>query len=71
MISRRYQLKVSSGTLYRVAIFRTDVSEKVLPPSSGILRLIEPMNMEGLRSPKRRFEIVLHGTKSQETPFMF
>jgi hypothetical protein len=29
-----------SGTLYHVALFRTDVSKNVLPSSSGVLRLI-------------------------------
>jgi hypothetical protein len=31
---------VSSGTLYHVALFRTDVLEIVLPLSSGVLKLI-------------------------------
>jgi hypothetical protein len=39
MLSQRYQLKILSGTLYRVALFRTDVSENTLPPSSGAFRL--------------------------------
>jgi hypothetical protein len=31
---------MSSGTLYRVALVKTDVSENVSPPSSGLLRVI-------------------------------
>jgi hypothetical protein len=30
-----------SGTLYRVALVRTEVSENMSPPFSGYLRLIE------------------------------
>jgi hypothetical protein len=29
MLSRRYHLQVSAGALYRVALFRTDVSENI------------------------------------------
>jgi hypothetical protein len=32
---------MSSGTLNRVPVVRTDVSENILPPSSGFLRVIE------------------------------
>jgi hypothetical protein len=32
-------LETFSGTLHRVALFRSDVSEKVLPPSSGGYRV--------------------------------
>jgi hypothetical protein len=36
----KFILKMYSGILYSVAIFRTDVSKNVLSPSSGVLRLI-------------------------------
>jgi hypothetical protein len=40
MLSRRCQLKMSSGTLYGVALARTDVSENLSSPSSGLFKLI-------------------------------
>jgi hypothetical protein len=40
ILSRRYQLKMPSGTLYRVALVRTNVSVKVSSPSSGFLSFI-------------------------------
>jgi hypothetical protein len=39
LLSRRYQLQMSSGTLHRVASFLTDVAENISPPSSGFLRV--------------------------------
>jgi hypothetical protein len=33
---------MSSGTLYRVVVVRTDVLERISPPSSGFLRVIGP-----------------------------
>jgi hypothetical protein len=36
ILSRRYQLYMSSGTLYRVALVRSDVSEKI-SPSFGLI----------------------------------
>jgi hypothetical protein len=41
MLSSRYQLKMLSGTLYSVALVRTDVSDNISPPSSGLLWVIE------------------------------
>jgi hypothetical protein len=38
MLSRRYQLKLPSGTVYHVALVRTDVSEKVSSALSGVLK---------------------------------
>jgi hypothetical protein len=35
MLSRRYQLQTPSRNLYPIALVRTDVSEKILIPSSG------------------------------------
>jgi hypothetical protein len=43
-----------SGTLYGVALFRTDILENVT------------LKMEAICSPNCRFELVLHGTKSQK-----
>jgi hypothetical protein len=40
MLSRQYQLNMSSRTLYHVALVRTDVSENVSCTSSGFLRVI-------------------------------
>jgi hypothetical protein len=42
MLSRRYQLFMSSGTLYRVRQVTFDVSENTSPPSSGFLIVIGP-----------------------------
>jgi hypothetical protein len=40
MPSQRHQLKMSSGIMYCVTLFRTDVSENMLSSSSGVLRSI-------------------------------
>jgi hypothetical protein len=40
MLSQLHQLKMSSGTLYHVALFQTEISENVSSPASGVLRLI-------------------------------
>jgi hypothetical protein len=70
-------VEMSSGTLFRVALFGTDVSENVSSTSTGVVRLIGfhgcltvetyPLKMETILSPKRRFELVLHDTKLQKT----
>jgi hypothetical protein len=41
MSSFRYQLWMLSGNLYREGLVRTDVSETVSSPSSGLLKAIE------------------------------
>jgi hypothetical protein len=40
MFSRRCQLRMSSGTLYRVELARTDVSKNASSPCSGLIKLI-------------------------------
>jgi hypothetical protein len=40
MLSKQYQLQISSGTLYWGALIRIDILEKISPPSSEFLRAI-------------------------------
>jgi hypothetical protein len=63
---------VSSGTLRRVALVRTEVSEErsasfisVVPSSSILVTLMK----EALSSPKRRLLQEPHGVTSQKVPF--
>jgi hypothetical protein len=52
IFSTRYQLNMRFGTLYRVALFRIDVSENVLCPSSGVSRLM------GFHSHRRQLQLI-------------
>jgi hypothetical protein len=48
ILSRSYQLQMPSGTLYHVAVVRTDVSEKVSSQFSGSLRVISQYCCRGI-----------------------
>jgi hypothetical protein len=48
---------MSSGTLYRVALVRTDVPENISPPSSGFLRVIRLHSLVTVECPSIRLRL--------------
>jgi hypothetical protein len=75
VFSRKYQLYMSSGTLYHVALVRTNISENILPPSAGFLGVIafhSCVTMESLLisfsidSVLRRYIVLLYGEANEQ-----